>query len=127
MEAIMRLLTGALLLLGSMNAALAATDPPVTSAGGVAEMLQRRQESQLREQLAREGRWEEVKRMDEEQLRRQLIQKRQNITRLNAELAREGKVDPTVSGDGVVSFCGPERPASRAKADASATNTSYVR
>jgi len=90
-------------------------------------MLQRRQESQLREQLAREGRWEEVKRMDEEQLRRQLIQKRQNITRLNAELAREGKVDPTASGDGVVSFCGPEGPASRTKADASATNTSYVR
>jgi hypothetical protein len=110
-----------------MNAALAATDPPVTSAGAVAEMLQRRQESQLREQLAREGRWEEVKRMDEEQLRRQLIQKRQNITRLNAELAREGKVDPTVSGDGVVSRCGPEGQASRAKADASATNTSYVR
>ena len=123
----MRLLTGALLLLSSMNAALAATDPPVTSPGGVAEMLQRRQESQLREQLAREGRWEDVKRMDEEQLRRQLIQKKQNITRLNAELAREGKVDPPVSGDGVVSLCGPEGPASRTKADASATNTSYVR
>ena len=90
---------------------------------------------ELREQLAKEGRWDEVRRMDEEQVRRQQIQKKQTIIKLNAELAREGSVDTPTSGDGVFTICGPLRSparadaarAAKAKSDASGTDTSYVR
>jgi hypothetical protein len=127
MEANMRIFLAALALSCSFGAALAAGDPPAGTAPRVAEMLQRRQESQLREHLAREGRWDEVHRMDEEQLRRQQVRKKQTIIKLNAELAREGKVETTVNGDGVVSICAPAPVPARAKADAAGTDTSYVR
>ena len=135
MRANLRTFLFALALSCSIEAALAAEDPPIEAAPGVAEMLQRRQESQLREQLAKEGRWDEVRRMDEEQVRRQQIQKKQTIIKLNAELAREGSVDTPTSGDGVFTICGPLRSparadaarAAKAKSDASGTDTSYVR
>ena len=123
----MRILVAACVLSGTCGAALAAADAPVSTVPGVAEMLQRRQESQLREQLVKEGRLDEVRRMDEEHLRRQQIQKKQAITRLNAELAREGKVESTMNGDGVVSICVTAPVAAKAKPDASGTDTSYVR
>ena len=103
----MRILLAALVLSCSCEMALAAADAPASTAPGVAEMLQRRQESQLREQLMKEGRLDEVHSMDEEQLRRQQIQKKQAITRLNSQLAREVKVDSTVRVDGAVDTCGP--------------------
>ena len=132
----MRTLVVALVLSCTFEVALAAEeDAPASATPGVAEMLQRRQETQLREQLAKEGRWDEVRRMDEEQLRRQQIQKKQTITRLNAELAREGSVDTPTNGDGVFTICGPLLSPARAdaaraakvKSDAAGTDTSYVR
>ena len=127
MEANVRTLIGALALVCSMQPALAATDAPASAAPDVAEMLQRRHESQLRDQLAKEGRWDEVRRMDEEQLRRHQVSKKQTITRLNAELARDGSVDTPVNGDGVFSICAPVRVPAKVKADANGTDTSYVR
>ena len=123
----MRILLAAFALSCTCEAALAAGDAPASPAPDVAEMLQRRQENQLREQLVKEGRLDEVRRMDEEHLRRQQIQKKQAITRLNAELAREGKVESPVNGDGVVSICVTAPVAAKAKPDASGTDTSYVR
>ena len=123
----MRNLLVALILTCSLGGALAAAEPPSDAAPGVAEMLQRRHETQLREQFAKEGRWGEIRQMDEEQLRRQQVQKKQTITRLNAELAREGSVDTPMNGDGVFSICAPVRTPVKVKPDASATDTSYVR
>src|SRR5258706_2780529 len=127
MEANMRILLAAFVLSCSCEVTFAAEDAPVSAAPGVAEMLQRRQESQLREQLVKEGRLDEVRRMDEEHLRRQQIQKKQAITRLNIELAREGKVESTVNGDGVVNTCVTAPVAAKTNPDASGTHTSYVR
>lgn len=105
----MRPLLVAIGLLFTVEAALAGTDSPAGDTSGVAEMLQRKQEHQLREQFAREGRWDEIREMDEEQLRRQQVQTKQTLTRMNAELAREGTVDTPVNGDGVFGFCAPVR------------------
>ena len=125
----MRILVAAFVLSCTCEVALAADDASVSTAPGVAEMLQRRQESQLREQLVKEGRLDEVRRMDEEHLRRQQIQKKRAIIRLNTELAREGKVESTVNGDGGggVSVCVTAPVAAKAKTNTSGTNTSYVR
>ena len=103
----MRLLLVTLALLFTAEAALAGTDAPVARTFSVAEMLQRKQEHQLREQLAKEGRWDEIRQMDEEQVRQQQVHTKQTLTRMNAELAREGAVDSPVNGDGVYSFCAP--------------------
>ena len=62
----MRILLGAFVLLCSCEAALAADDALVSTAPGVAEMLQRRQDSQLREQLVKAGRLDEVSAPDRE-------------------------------------------------------------
>lgn len=122
----MRMLLGALALL-MLQPALAATETPASSAPDVAEMLQRRHASQLREQFAKESRWDEIRRLDEEQVRRQQVSRKQTITRLNAELAREGSVDTAVNGDGVFSICAPVRVPAKVKADANGTDTSSVR
>lgn len=79
-------------------------------------MLQRKHDHQLREQLVKEGRWDEVRAMDNEQLRRQQIQTRQTLTRMNAELARESAGDTPLNGDGVFGVCAPVR--APAKSDA---------
>ena len=123
----MRILVAAFVSACSCGVALAADDASVSAAPGVAEMLQRRQDSQLREQLVKEGRLDEIHRVDEEHLRRQQIQKKQAITRLNTELAREGKVESTVNGDGVVSICVTAPVTAKAKTDTNGTDTSYVR
>ena len=106
----MRLLLVVLVLSCSVGTALAGDDsPPAAGTSSVADMLQRRQENQLREQFVQAGRWDEVRRMDDEQLRRQQVQKKQRLTRFNAELAREGTVDSPLNGDGVFNSCAPVR------------------
>ncbi len=97
-------------------------------------MLQLKQEHQLREQLVKEGRWNEVRDMDDAQLRRQQIETKQTLTRVNTELAREGAVETHTNGDGVFSNCAPvrasERPdSSRIRQDSVSTggDTSTVR
>ena len=94
------------------NTASAQT-PPGARTSSVAEMLQRKQEHQLRDQLVKEGRVEEVRELDDAQLQRQQVQTKQSLTKLNTELAREGTVTATVNGDGVVTFCPPASAATR--------------
>ncbi len=97
-------------LLFTAQAQLAAADNlPAARTSSVAEMLQLKQEHQLREQLVREGRWDEVRRLDEAQQRRQKIHTKQTLTKMNAELARESTSDAPLSGDGDASFCAPGR------------------
>lgn len=124
----MRRLTIALVLTCSFEVTLAAAgELPASAAPDVAEMLQRRQQSQLREQLVKEGRWDEVRRMDEVQLRRQQDLKKQTITRLNAELAHEGVVDTPTNGDGVFTICGPQRSPAKISSEPNGADTSFVR
>lgn len=59
----------------------------------VAEMLQRTQESQLRVQLIKQDRWDEVRKMDEEQARRQHERQQKILTQMNEELSRSAKTD----------------------------------
>jgi hypothetical protein len=110
------LLTATVLLVTAGPALADADSPQIATTSSVAEMLQRRQENQLREQLTREGRWAEVRQMDEEKLRRQQVLAKQTLTRINAELAREGTVETQVNGDGVSSFCPPVRVPTRLEA-----------
>ena len=92
------------------QAPLAAADSlPAARTSSVAEMLQLKQEHQLREQLVGEGRWDEVRKLDEAQQRRQRVSTRQTLTKMNAELARESTSNVPLSGDGDASFCAPGR------------------
>jgi hypothetical protein len=59
----------------------------------VAEMLQKRQENLLREQLLKDGRLDEVRKLDEERVRRQREQREQVVSRMNDELARNTRSD----------------------------------
>lgn len=98
----------AIALLFALEVTAAGVDgAPATRTTSVTEMLQRKQEHQLREQLVKEGRLDEVRELDAAQLRQQQVQSKQTLTRMNTELAREGTVDTAVNGDGVTSFCAP--------------------
>lgn len=92
--------------IAATNVAVADSSPSARTSS-VAEMLQRKQEHQQRAQLVKEGRLDEVRELDDAQLRRQQVQTKQSLTKLNTELARQGTVTTTVNGDGVVSFCPP--------------------
>ena len=134
MEANAKLLLIAIALLFTAETTLAGPDSEPSRTSSVAEMLQRKHEHQLREQLAKEGRWDEIRQMDEEQLRRQQVQTKQTLTKLNADLAREGTVDTAVNGDGVTTFCPPARVPTRLEAQktkqstvSGGTDTSSVR
>ncbi len=117
----MRLLTGTMALLFTATTAIAATGidgAPVAHSTSVTEMLQNRQEHQLRARLIKEGRLDEVRRLDEEQLRRQQRHTGQTLDRINAGLAHEDAVSETVNRDGIVLFCAPEKaPVSKIKSD----------
>jgi hypothetical protein len=81
--------------------------PVVKVAPSVAEMLQRKQQSQLRDQLVKEGRWDEVRQMDEEQAR--LLHERQQkvVAHMNEDLSRAVKFDVTPTS-AVVDACDKE-------------------
>ena len=59
----------------------------------VAEMLQRRQENLLREQLVKEGRMDEVRKIDEERSRQQQERQQRLVSQMNDNLARSTKSD----------------------------------
>lgn len=65
----------------------------VRSTSGVADMLQRKQETQLHEQLVREGRWDDVKKLDEARAQRTQAQRDQIYLRANAEIAHGSGTD----------------------------------
>lgn len=90
-----------------------ADNVPVARTSSVAEMLQLKQEHQLRAQLVKEERWDQVRQLDEAQAQRQRLKAKQTLTRMNAEFARESTSDVPLSGDGDGSFCGPVRPMTR--------------
>jgi hypothetical protein len=83
------------------------TIPGMKGAPNVAEMLQRRQETQLREQLVKEGRWDEVRKMDEEQIRRQRERQQQVVTQMNEELSRGVEMDAPATAS-LVDACDKE-------------------
>lgn len=117
----MRLLLGTMALLLAATAAIAATatnGAPAARSTSVTEMLQNRQAHQLRARLVKEGRLDEVRQLDEEQLRRQQLHTGQTLNKINAGLAREDAVGETVNRDGIVLFCAPEKsPVSKIKSD----------
>lgn len=77
-------------------------------ATSVAEMLLRKQEAQLREQLANQGRWDAVRELDRAQAQRLEAQKKQTLTKINGELAASAPVD-TPSIDSMGTLCTPVR------------------
>ena len=100
---IIRLILAAALLLAASGVQAGGEGPRAAS---VAEMLQRKQEQQLREQLAREGRWKEIREIDEERVRQSQVQKKQSFTKINDDLARDGGVDTPVI-DAMGTLCAP--------------------
>lgn len=79
-----------MLMAGAAPLALA-DDLPTTKAqgsSGVAQMLQRRQETQLRQQLLREGRTDEIHQLDESVARRDRERKAAVVERLNQAIAQ---------------------------------------
>ena len=99
------ILIAAALLLAAFSVPVVADSAPAPGASSVAEMLQRKQEHQLREQLAKEGRWEEIRQMDEEQAQHQQIQKGQALNKVNEALARKDGADTAAGGAG--NLCDP--------------------
>ena len=82
----------------------------VPHATSVAEMLQSREEARLREQLAKEGRWDEVRELDRAQAKRLEAHKKQSLTKINGQLAATAPVD-TPAIDSMGTLCAPLRAA----------------
>lgn len=76
----------------------------------VADMLQRKQEAQLRDQLIRQGRWDEVRELEETQARRNQAQVKMSLTKINGTLAANTPID-TPAVDGMGTLCAPMRAA----------------
>ena len=79
-------------------------------ATSVAEMMQSRQEAQLREQLAQQGRWDEVREIDQAQAQRLAAHKKQTLTKFNGQLAAVTPVDSPAL-DSMGTLCAPMRAA----------------
>jgi hypothetical protein len=60
-----------------------------TSAGSVAGMLQRKHDAELRTNLVAEGRWEEIRQLDEATLHSASAQRTSTLDRINKQLARD--------------------------------------
>lgn len=67
----------------------------------VAEMLQRRQDSQLREQLLKEGRVDEARRLDAEMARRDQESTYDTVAQLNQNLSRAARTEASTTTLGV--------------------------
>lgn len=83
---------------------------PAMRATSVAEMLQSKQEAQLREQLAKQGRWDAVRELDQAQAQRLEAQKKRTLTKINGQLAATTPVD-TPAIDSMGTLCMPLRAA----------------
>jgi hypothetical protein len=72
-----------------------ATDSMTRSAGApsVAEMLQRKHATELRAQFVREGRSEDIRKLDEATAQRLLLQRNQAYVRVNDQLAHSAGVE----------------------------------
>ena len=103
------ILIAAALLLTAASVQAGGDNTPAMRANSVAELMQRKQELLLREQLAKEGRWDEIRQMDEEQARRLQAHRNQSLKKLNEELAREGPVDAPAGGGVGSLLCDPVR------------------
>ena len=83
---------------------------PGVHSTSVAEMLQSKQEAKLREQLAAQGRWDEVRELDQAQARRLEAHKKQSLTKINGKLAVSAPAD-TPAIDSMGTLCTPLRAA----------------
>jgi hypothetical protein len=76
---------------------------PAIRATSVAEMLQRKQETQLREQLALQGRADAVRELDQAQAKRLEEQKERTLAKINEDLAATTAVEtPTIDAMGIL-------------------------
>lgn len=91
------ILVAAALLLAASGALAGGDNMSAPGAPSVAEMLQRKQEHQLRGQLAKEGRWDEIRQMDQDQARRLHEQQEKIYMKENGRLSRSGTVEGPVS------------------------------
>ena len=99
-----------MLLLASPAVHAGGSGAAMTHATSVAEMLQSKQEAQLREQLAMQGRWDAVRELDQAQAQRLEAQKKRTLTKINGQLAATTPVDtPAVDSMGIL--CMPPRAA----------------
>ena len=80
----------------------------VPHATSVAEMLQSKEEARLREQLVKEGRWDEVRELDRAQAKRLEVHKKQSLTKINGKLAATAPSD-TPAIDSMGTLCTPLR------------------
>ena len=107
MKTLLHAIYAAVTLLLTVAAAQAADSAAMQGARSVAEMLQRNNEAQLRSQYVREGRLDDVRKLDEARTQRVQARREQDFTRLNAELARNAGVDgPSIESRALV--CEPE-------------------
>jgi len=90
----------------SLIAAGAQAGDDGAGAPSVADMLQRKHEHELRAELVAQGRWDEVRKLDEESTRRLRERQEQSYDKLNQQLLRSGNVDGPVSA--VVNACEPD-------------------
>jgi hypothetical protein len=74
-----------------------AEDQPVVKPTTVAEMMQKRHENQVREQLLSQGRFDEVRRIDEERSRQQHERQEKIVAQMNEALAHAAKADGSPS------------------------------
>lgn len=90
-------IVAAVLLTAASSARSDENSPGIKAGPRVTEMLQSRQESRLREQLVKEGRWDEVRKMDEEQARRQQERQQKIVAQINEKLSRSAKTDSSAT------------------------------
>ena len=90
----------------SLIAAGAQAGDDGAGAPSVADMLQRKHEHEWRAELVAQGRWDEVRKLDEENARRLRERQEQSYDKLNQQLLRSGNVDGPVNA--IVNACEPD-------------------
>ena len=81
--------------------------PPAKAASSVAEMLQKKQESRLRDQFVKEGRWDDVRTLEEAQARRERERQQKIVAQVNDDLARSARAE-TPATNALLDACDKE-------------------
>lgn len=89
--------------------AMAAAEKAAANDGAtsVAEMMQRMQERQLRARLVKEGRWAQVRELDEDIAKRMREKQDAQYAKVNEDLDRNGNVEGAGQG-ALLNECGPD-------------------
>lgn len=104
--AIQSILVAALLV--TLSGPAAAAPEADNGATSVSEMMQRKHEHQMRAQLVAEGRWDQVRQMDEESAERLREKSDDRYTRTNEALGHAGKVRGADDVQ-IINECAPEK------------------